>query len=224
VAGNQESTAQVTVFVDNHPPMVDIPDSWLVSEAVPLTVIEEGVLAGVEILIGSEGLGTKLFNFAPDQVPEFLAWDQRFDGGELAPVGEYSVIARAWDLAGNEGMDTAVIIVPGAEAQATPRPSVLTNPSSPPVAGKKPDVEPAKNTEAQTQALEIPESLKRFIHLWLWPVLAMVGMMISVGIAKATDPRPRALKRIMKEFKQYQEMNDLISPEDKGSIKEFYES
>jgi hypothetical protein len=76
VAGHLESTASVTLYVDNLSPFVDIPDSWLVGELASLVVEEQGIgLAGAQVLIADGERTLLTLQYAPDLIPSTISWD-----------------------------------------------------------------------------------------------------------------------------------------------------
>ena len=193
VAGHLESTARVTLHVDNLPPFVDIPDSWLVGERAPLVVKEQGVgLAGVQILIqdGEQALFT--WPYDPELIPSTISWDGVMPDGSVAAPGDYGVYATAWDLAGNRGQDVGVIRVPGADAPAP----VEESPISTLFGGA------GRLDRAPQTGLASGESPPIARSLWLWPAVAWFGLLGGVAISKLSDPRPAALTRLRRELDQ----------------------
>ena len=193
IAGHLESTARVTLHIDNQPPFVDIPDSWLVGELAALVVKEQGNgLAGVQILIqdGEQTLFT--WPYEPNFIPSTISWDGVMPDGRVAAPGEYGVHASAWDLAGNRGQDVGVIRVPGADAPAVAEESPIGTLFG--VAGR-PDRDP-QTGPASAEARSIDRSL------WLWPAVAWFGLLVGVAVSKLVDPRPAALSRLRQELNQ----------------------
>jgi hypothetical protein len=192
VAGHLESTAEVTLLVDNLPPFVDLQDSWPVEESGALTVEEADIgLAGVSIEIFDNQTRLLSREFTPGEIPAKVEWDGIAQDGAVAAPGSYAVTVVAWDLAGNRGSDTGFVIVPQ---------PVLNDPEAP-----DPVVEqlvtaadgPVRLRSPSTTVETIPTSL----GVWLWPALGWMGLMGAVAFAKLTDPRPRALRELRDEMK-----------------------
>jgi hypothetical protein len=142
-AGNLGPVAQVVLLLDNTPPAADLPDRWEISEAIGLTAADVG--SGVnrlEVTIQGGGLGVRQYTYAAETVPGSWTWDGTF-GDLLAPAGEYAVMLAAWDLVGNRGEDTGVLVVPPPAAPAPVTPEVTRGwVSAPPPASPAPATEP----------------------------------------------------------------------------------
>jgi hypothetical protein len=199
VAGHLESTASVTLYVDNLSPFVDIPDSWLVGELASLVVEEQGIgLAGAQVLIADGERTLLTLQYAPDLIPSTISWDGVMPDGSGAAPGEYGVYATAWDLAGNQGQDAGVIRVPG--------PAVLAPVEEVP-SGEEPGGTPL-TAAGQVDRGPQPGPLLNappttiFRSLWLWPTIGWIGLMGGLTISKLLDPRPAALDRLRQELAQ----------------------
>jgi hypothetical protein len=193
VAGHLGSNAKVTLHIDNLPPFVDIPDSWLVGELAALVVEDQGIgLAGAQVLIADGERTVLTLQYAPDLIPSTISWDGEMPDGKRAAPGEYGVYATAWDLAGNQGQDAGVIRVPG-PALLAPIGELLANT---PLRGVgQPDQDP------QAASLSGP-SARISSSLWLWPTIGWIGLLGGVTISKLLDPRPAALNRLRQELAQ----------------------
>ena len=123
VAGNLESTAQITVHVDNGDPNVSIPGSWYIWEPVSISVADSGIgVDTVKLTVHGGSYGNRTYTWAnPALVPDDFVWDRRF-GDIVAPIGNYPVTVEAWDNLGNRGVDTGTILIPdpGPQAVSTP--------------------------------------------------------------------------------------------------------
>ncbi len=196
VAGNLESTARVTLRVDNLPPMVDIPESWPVGQPGTLVVEEGGIgLDGVEIIISDGEVVLENQKYPASEVPQAVTWDGRLLDGTLAAPGEYGVKVFAWDLVGNKGSDTGRIIVPEAEPVAAPAQAEPAKPASSLSASTGVDLE-VMGAEPEAVALEIQA------QPWIWPAIAWIGLLSAVGFAKIADPRAKALQSLHDDLAQ----------------------
>jgi hypothetical protein len=198
VAGNLESTARVTLRVDNLAPLVDIPDVWLAGESGALTVEERGVgLDGVEVVI-SNGEDVLLSReYAAGEVPVDVKWDgQKLDGSMAAP-GEYPVEVFAWDLLGNRGSDAGRIVVSDTEQESVPLVPIQVAPVQPS------DSSPLQAEQTPSTAVSDAESdLVIQAHPWIWPAIAWIGLLSAVGFAKIADPRVKALRSLHDDFSE----------------------
>lgn len=185
VAGNRESSAKVTLRIDNEPPYVEIPESWLVSEQGTLIVEEGGIgLDGVEVVIRSGETILVIREYGEETVPEVVSWDGLLEDGTQAAPGKYPVIVVAWDLVGNIGSDSGHIVVPEAEREA----ASAAAPAEPAQANSGNSSSAGSETEAEDETIRpLP---------WIWPAIAWIGLLSAVGLAKISDPRPEALKNL----------------------------
>ncbi|MCJ7708438.1 MAG: hypothetical protein MUO38_12570 [Anaerolineales bacterium] len=142
-AGNLGPVAQVVLLLDNTPPAVDLPDRWEISEPIVLTAADTG--SGVdrlEVTIQGGGLGVRQYTYTAETVPGSWTWDRTF-GDSLAPAGEYAVMLAAWDLVGNRGEETGVLVIPAPAAPAPVSPEATRGwVSAPPPASPAPATEP----------------------------------------------------------------------------------
>ena len=195
VAGNLESTARVTLRLDNLAPLVDIPDKWPVSEQGTLTIEERGVgLDGVEVLISSGDTLLLSRTYAEDEVPPVVKWDGRKSDGTLAAPGEYAAVVYAWDKVGNRGSDSGMIVVSEAELESAPAVPVQAAPAQPSNSNPQPAVftPAARESEAETAPIQAQP--------WIWPAIAWIGLLSAVGFTKIADPRAKALRSLHDDF------------------------
>ncbi len=185
-AGNLESTARVTLRVDNLPPLVDIPEKWPVGEPGTLTVEEGGIgLDGVKVVISDGETILESREYPALEVPQAVIWDGRMPNGKPAAPGEYAVMVFAWDLIGNRGSDTGRIVVPEAEQAPAPALPAQIDPADPLTPAV---VELETEAEMEAAAIEGPP--------WIWPAIAWIGLLAAVGFAKVADPRTKALRSL----------------------------
>ncbi len=192
VAGHLESSAQVTLLVDALGPEVDIPDSWLVHDEAPMTIRDAGAGLADAVVEFADGLLT--IELDVQHIPETISWDGVLPDGQIAPPGEYPVQVTAWDLAGNRGHDEGVVIVPPPEQL----------PDAPPQSEVEIELVPegAANVQQQAAATEPLLVAPLTFNVWLWPALAWLGLMGTIGFAKILDPRPGALRGLRKDLRQ----------------------
>ncbi len=191
MAGNLESTARVTLRVDNVPPMVDIPERWPVGEPGALVVEEGGIgLAGVEVVISDGNSILESREYPADEAPQAVTWDGRMPDGKLASPGEYEVVVSAWDLVGNRGSDAGWIVVPEAESAAAPVLPAEVEPAQPSISNPLPAAQTPATVAAETESAAIQA------QPWIWPAVAWIGLLSGVGYAKMADPRAKALQSL----------------------------
>lgn len=193
-AGHLESTARVVLRIDNTGPVVDIPDSWTLGETAPLTIHDDGIgLSGAEMDLGEGIVETE---YQPSQIPERIEWSGMMSDGTPAAPGRYLVQVTAWDLAGNQGSDTGYVIVPEADQPPDEPPQTVvevgTNPQ--PTGG-----EAAANQPSSDQVVLVAPLTFR---VWLWPALAWLGLVGTIGFAKVLDPRPGAIQGLRQDLAQ----------------------
>jgi len=222
VAGNRESTARVTVRVDNLAPLVDIPDSWNLGDVAPLTVQEQDIgLDRVEIVITGGGATMGEWEYGPGAVPSTVDWDGEGPGGHSAPAGEYTVTATAWDLAGNWGSDMGTVIIPAPALIELPElpelptlpelPDVLDifNPRPLPASAPVPEAAaPAAGEPAPVVPVGAGARALDFRRIWLWPAFAWAGLLAALGYAKLSDPRPGALRRLRADLRRIRQLHE----------------
>jgi len=130
MAGLQTEQA-LSAGVDNSPPKVSLPDSWLQWDAVPLDVWDnDSGLSEVRVEISDpEGRWkTRKIDLDPNGFPLNFKWDRYFGDGTVAPLGTYPVKVIAYDNLGNLTQKTSTArillgILPGGPT-ATPQPYV----------------------------------------------------------------------------------------------------
>ncbi len=198
-AGHLESTARVVLRIDNTGPLVDIPDSWLVTESASLKIEEAGIgLAGAAFEIGD---GIAITDFDVAEIPDTIVWNGVMPDGSQAVPGQYRAVVTAWDLAGNQGSDSGYVVVPAADE---PPEAVIEigrdgGPAGPGAVGN------IRNDEASTEQASLqPASLVAPLtfRVWLWPALAWLGLVGMIGFAKILDPRPSAIRGLRGDLAQ----------------------
>jgi hypothetical protein len=99
---NTERT--VNVAVDNRPPEISLPGSWLQWDSVTLNILDEhsGLAeARVEISDPKGRWPTRVIQLDPGQFPLAFKWDRRFADDTVAESGTYQVRVFAADRLGN---------------------------------------------------------------------------------------------------------------------------
>jgi len=201
VAGNLETTAQITVVIDNEGPRVNITDLWMVWETASVSVQDSGIgIRNARMVIDGGPYGNRRFDWSSSNIPNRFTWDRYF-GSVLAPPGEYQVTLVAWDDLGNSGSDRGVIVVPEPPTatptlEPTATSTVTPEPRS---SGAKPTATPAQvamviEPEAiEPETIEIPVPPAPYI---LWPLSVVVCLAVMLGLAGLYDPRPQAWRRL----------------------------
>jgi flagellar hook assembly protein FlgD len=230
-AGNQENTARVTVVVSNPPPLVMIPESWQISESVPVSIVPQAIPLGGARLTVSDPRGrwpAFVEEYTADNLPAEIQWNGRFGDGTVAPPGEYPVRLEAWDVFGNTGSDAGIVIIPAPPTPTpTPVPTTLPSrtplPSSTPVitASPSPTATPTQTTTAlstqtvpatPSQPPATPKPLEPVATeepvptprpALLWPVIGFVALLAALASASLSDARPRALRLLGKALDSF---------------------
>ena len=214
VAGNLESTAQITVVVDNEGPRVNITDLWMVWETASVSVHDSGIgIRNARLVIDGGDFGNRRFDWSSSNIPSRFTWDRYF-GSVLAPPGEYQVTLIAWDDLGNEGSDRGVIVVPEPPtATPTLEPTATATHTSEPArraASATPmqlAMAPAEPVDGEPPAPE-PKHLPPASYIW-WPLLVIVGAAVVLGFTGTMDPRPPAWKRLANVAETNLEANNM---------------
>ncbi|MFZ5883415.1 MAG: OmpL47-type beta-barrel domain-containing protein [Chloroflexota bacterium] len=133
-AGNASAPASLTFRVDGVAPRIQLTGAWYIWETGEVKVSDEGSgLAGIEIQIRDpQGRWQKVVRSYETSGGSFsasIAWDRTFADGTLAPVGEYDVLVKASDLAGNFAQETAHILIPAPGVTPSPLPTNTPLPS-----------------------------------------------------------------------------------------------
>jgi hypothetical protein len=203
-AGNLEMTARITVIVDNEGPRVNISKQWMIWETASMSVKDSGIgIRGATLVIHGGMYGERRYRWSAGNIPNRFTWDRLF-GDVLAPPGKYQVELIAWDLLGNSGSATGVVIVPEPPT-ATPS---LTPTATPTVTKKPPKSDPKPTPIRVAMAPVEPDNLDTELHtielpvqpesiIW-WPLLVVVGLAGILSIAGYFDPRPQAWRRLGK--------------------------
>ena len=135
IAGHLESTASITVHVDQTAPSANLPDEWLIWEPVAIGASDGGSgVDAVEFTIHGGSFGVRKYQWSGGSVPGDFVWD-RFFGSTVAPIGEYEVTLTVWDALGNSGSDSGTIVIP---APPTDEPEPTSIPPTEPPATSTP--------------------------------------------------------------------------------------
>ncbi len=156
VAGNSSETSLYTFKADASAPHINFPDRWDIWESITFHAKEEtSGFTSIEMqIMDSQRRWKKVEEYWTTDQTTFshtLLWNRQFADGILAPIGNYPVVIRAWDAAGNMTEKTGQIMIPQPNAAPlptstpTPLPEVI-------VAG----VEPATVETQEVAALVAP--------------------------------------------------------------------
>jgi hypothetical protein len=212
VAGNKESTAQITVLVANQGPRVNITKTWWLWEQAEVSI--QGTIlpvTGARITISDSQGHSRTYIFNASNFPSNLKWDGKWDDGLFAPPGDFAVLVTAWDAFGNTGQDIGTVRIP--QPLPTPtrfQPNVPTQtsqviPTS--SATANPTLVPQKTATAQATApgpvLALgpaqPQSLPNpsaFDPVYIWPFIGLVGLLAAFSSSSWSDKRPAAIHRL----------------------------
>lgn len=203
-AGNVNPGAHVTLLLANHPPKVSVQESWWIWEAGEL-VVRERFLPVTEISLRIaclDGQPDVKLKFTLESLPAFLQWDRKCGQGQFATSGDHLVTLQACDQVGNcasaEGTIKVPFIAPPLPTWTpTPLPTATTTPS-PTHAPRQPTTTPTRVTLVPTSipTLEAPVEKPARLDFWLWPAVALLGLLLGFGANSLLDPRPAALRRL----------------------------
>ncbi|MCP4140285.1 MAG: hypothetical protein GY755_08355 [Chloroflexi bacterium] len=155
VAGNSSETALYSFKVDTSAPHINLPSRWYIWESITFRAEEKtSGFTDIEMqIMDSQGRWKKIekhWSTDQDSFAHTILWDRAFADGILAPIGNYPVMVRAWDEAGNMSEKTGQIIIP--QPDAAPLPTFTPTPVQEIVA-----VETEESTERQEVVAIIEE-------------------------------------------------------------------
>jgi len=198
LAGNTGTPSQIKVVLDNHPPFLELSNSWNVWESGILSV-EPNVtpLESVTILIKDPLMRypNEVF-FKDDIAPREITWD-RVIGNVTASPGSYLVEVEVCDIYGVCSKATATIIVPEGDLIPTAEPFVfLPRINQPPVIAPTQIVIPTQ----LPQAVAIPPQLEPVVVPLqpLWTAALVTMFLFKFAVLLLLDPRPTALRSLAK--------------------------
>jgi hypothetical protein len=125
VAGNNSETALYSFKVDGSAPHIDLPSRWYIWESITFEASEKtSGFTDIEMqIMDSQGRWKKIEkHWSTDQASfaHTILWNRAFADGILAPIGNYPVVVRAWDEAGNMSEKSGHIIIPQSNAAPLP--------------------------------------------------------------------------------------------------------
>ena len=198
-AGNTGTPSQIKVVLDNHPPFLELSNSWNVWESGTLSV-EPNVtpLESVRIVVHDA------LQRYPDEViyfdlpaPEVVTWDRVIGPGN-APPGSYPIEVEVCDIYDLCSKATATIIIPEGDLIPAAEPFIFPpRITQPPVLAPTQIVIPTQ----LPQAVVIPPQLESIVAPPSQPVwtAALVTMLLFMfAILLLLDPRPTALRSLAK--------------------------
>jgi hypothetical protein len=207
MAGNEEHTAALIIYVDNTNPLVEMDKEWTAPGKGGANGWDAmSGIARARVTISGNGITPLVRDYG--SVPSSIDWYGKDGRGVLAPYGDYGVTLEAWDRAGNYNVTTGIIhrLAPPTEA---PKPTrvpagVIVHPT--PVPTKVPEV------IAGEPVPELPKGLP------FWSaVLPLVGLGIWLAgsnIAIARDRRFRELRGIRQVVGRYRDQNKINFPQE----------
>ena len=220
-AGNQENPLHLSLVVSNLPPDVTLTDWWWVNDEGLLTVTSNNIPIGrIEVTItDSAGQMLQTIPYDPNLVEHLVNWDGQNSGGVWMPPGSYMVTAVVCDIFDNCASTTGEIRIPSIEPQIkqtwtpaavflptatptatwTPTPIVTTaaiqQPTNPP--HPKPTVTAVPlsvlNVESPLQPVSLPALT--------WPLVVLGGLTLLYAAVLVSDPRPAALRALVRTIK-----------------------
>lgn len=215
-AGNVNPGAHVTLLLANHPPKVSVQESWWVWEAGKL-MVQERFLPVTEISVRIaclDGQPDVKLNFTLESLPDFLQWDRKCGEGQFATSGNHLVTLKACDQVGNcasaEGTIKVPFIAPPIPTWTpTPLPTVTATPL-PTHKPRQPTPSPTRMTLVPTQepTPETPVEKPAIPNSWLWPPVALLGLLLAFGSSSLLDPRPAALRRLRQVWEKIADVHE----------------
>ena len=198
-AGNTGVPTQVNVVLDNHPPYLELSQSWNIWESGALSVKANVTpLKSVRIVIKDPFMRYPNELFFDDlPAPKQITWDRIF-GNTTAPPGSYPVEVEACDIYGVCSKATGTIIIPEGIPTPTPKPFVF-----PPLITKPPVIAPTQIVipVQLPRAVVLPPEIPPIVPSPLkpvWPAAIAAMLLFMFAILLLFDPRPSALRSLAK--------------------------
>jgi len=198
-AGNTGVPTQVNVVLDNHPPFLELSQSWNIWESGALSVKANVTpLESVRIVIKDPFMRYPNELFFDDMpAPKQITWD-RIIGSITAPPGSYPVEVEVCDIYGMCSIAIGTIIIP--EGIPTPTPESFVSPpliTKPPVIAPTQVVIPVQLPQAVVIPPEIPPIVPSPLKP-VWPAAVAAMLLFMFAIMLLFDPRPSALRSLAK--------------------------
>lgn len=216
-AGNMGPNAKITITVDIKPPSVDIPDSWFQRDVIAIHVKEGSLsLKKVALTIFGGGLGNRVYEWNPGEVPTQFGWDGYF-GDVQAPPGEYEVKLEAQDGYGNKASDTGLVVVPEPPTEtptSTPTETPTFTPTMTSTATPTLTAVPTvTSTHTPEPTILIPDTAGPVEALPepgvpLVVVVPAVGLALILAGAAMLDPRPPSWERLADIRRRFMEAEE----------------
>ncbi len=204
LAGNVESSAQVTLLLANQPPKVSLQESWWIWEAGQLVVGQRFIpIVEIRVRIGClEGQPDVKLSFTPETLPASLSWDRKCGAGQFATSGNHPVTLTACDEVGNcasaEGLIKVPFIAPPIPTWTPTVAPTATATLEPTRTLRQPQPTPTLPVVATPVETPVPAPIPQPEKLpaWFWAALTLIGFLMVLTAASLADPRPRALRRL----------------------------
>lgn len=195
-AGNIGQPVEADLILDNHPPLVSIPDSWYVWQTGALDVRPNITpLRNVKVTV---------FNSSAtyDSLPAQVTWNSIL-AGRAAPPGTYPVEVEACDIYGLCSKASSHIVIPAAGTE-TASPSSTSSPE-PRATPTRPIPMPTSTPVPQPpvlaqRAISAVGGFIGSVPLPWWVVIFLGLLVIAFAIVLALDPRPSALRSFTKNI------------------------
>jgi hypothetical protein len=199
-AGNIGIPSQIKVVLDNHPPFLELSQSWNIWEGGALSVQPNVTpLKSVRIFIKDPLMRYPNELFFDDlPAPKQISWD-RIIGNVTAPPGSYSVEVEACDIYGVCSKATGTIIIP--EGIPTPTPELFLFPppiTKPPVIAPTQVVIPVQLPQVVVIPPETTPPIVVPPPKPVWPAAIAAMLLFMFAILLSFDPRPAALRSLAK--------------------------
>lgn len=154
--GDSSQMGTLSALVDSLGPTLALPDGWYIWE--PLAIgVEDGQIGvdRVKLTIDGGNFGNRVYEWTLGNLPSDFIWDRHF-GEVIAPIGEYPVSVKAWDMLGNSTSAAGLILIPPPEVPESaeefsepvsgPAPTEAPEPTATPIASGL-GVEPTSTSE-----------------------------------------------------------------------------
>ncbi|HKI53071.1 MAG TPA: Ig-like domain-containing protein, partial [Anaerolineales bacterium] len=225
IAGNQESVslggggsedeANVTLLLNNAPPVIRLTPEWFIWESGSLVIKSDyfPLKSGHIIISDPQNRWPKVVINFDDTYPSVVQWDRHFADGTLAPSGNYQVKVSAcntYDLCADKKATIKIpfiaVLVPTQMPEVTPVATVEAITSVVPTTQPREEVVPTAEVPVVVETQPQPES--KVIHTRsILFFVTLIALMWALSSSALSDRRPEATLAIAKTISQKRKLN-----------------
>ena len=185
------------------PPYTSLTNRWWIWEDGALHIAARTYpLASVKVEISDPNHRWEplVREYPPAKAPDKIHWDRHWGNGVLASPGEYSVQVKVCDVQGlcSHARGTILIpdyptetetAVPSPTSTATPTETMRPTQTATKLPASVAEIHPPAPPAAPEQKTDSGSAM---------PLLGLLGWMLGIASASIADPRPKAIRHLMK--------------------------